>query len=189
MSAGALIDKIADDARRAAEAIERDALDAVASVTARSRMRAEQLEVEARLQAKREAAVIVERARSQARLLRRNAVLTGRWRAIEAVVQRATSLLTSDADYRQVLVELARRHLGSGGSVHFSDRDTPAMRELLGPRVGASVAISGGLVVRNRGQQLDYSIDVLLAVARQRLSADLARILSGDDGGSESICR
>jgi vacuolar-type H+-ATPase subunit E/Vma4 len=189
MSAGALVDKIAAEARRAVDAIGREAADAVASVAARSRERAEQLEVDARLRTDRESAAILERARSQARLLRRNAITAARWRAIDAVVQQATQLLTSAADYQQTLVALARRYAGEGGSVHFSDRDTPAMRELLGVRVGTSIAISGGLLIRNRSRQLDYSVDVLLSVARRHLSADLARILSDGDDVSVSTSR
>lgn len=189
MSAGALVDKIAADARRTADAISREAADAVASVAARSRDRAEQLEADARLRTEHEAAAILERARSQARLLRRNAIMAARWQAIDAVVQQAVQLLTSADDYRQTLVALAGRYAGDGGSVHFSDRDTPAMRELLGARVGTSVAIAGGLVIRNRSRQLDYSVDVLLAVARRHLSADLARVLLGGEDVSVSTSR
>lgn len=182
MGIGRLTEKIAADARQQAEEVLAKARARVAEIRANAARTVAQLETSARESVENETRAILERARSQARLRRRNLLLAAQWRVIDRVLARAREAVLADPRYSESIARLVDRYRSDGWSVLLSERDARRYGEEQG--VGQA-PISGGAVLRRHRVEIDLSLDSLLARVREEMVGELARILfpQGNPGG------
>jgi len=102
-------------------------------------------------------------------------LLAAQWRAVDAVLDAAGKAVVGDSGYRELLTAMVRRHGGEGWSVRLSAQDTSRFGAELG--AGEPAAISGGAVFRSGRQDVNLSLEGVLAGLREDLVSELAGIL------------
>jgi vacuolar-type H+-ATPase subunit E/Vma4 len=177
MGTNELVEKILADgrARAAAVAAERDR--AVAETQKRSAAAVAAIESDCSERSRRDCDAILERARSQARLLRRNAVLAARWQVLDRVVERAQEKVLADPGYADSIAKLVKRHAGPESVASLSQADSRSFGPRLGVKLGEPSAIAGGAIIRTGKEELNFSLSEALSGLRDEHTRDLSQIL------------
>ena len=177
MGTNELVEKILADgkARVAAIAAERDR--AVADTRKRSAAEVAVIESDSAERSRRDCDAILERARSQARLHHRNAVLAARWQVLDRAVGRALEKVLADPGYADSIVRLVKQHAGPESVASLSEADTRSFGKNLGTMVGEPLPIAGGVMIRTGKEELNFSLAEALSALRDELARDLSQIL------------
>jgi vacuolar-type H+-ATPase subunit E/Vma4 len=177
MGTSELVEKILAEGkvRVAAIAAERDR--AVAETRKRSAAEVAVIESDCAERSRRDSDAILERARSQARLQRRNAVLAARWQVLDRAVGRAQERVLADAGYADSIVRLVKQHAGPESVASLSELDTRSFGTRLGVKVGEPLSIPGGVMIRTGKEELNFSLAEALSALRDELARDLSQIL------------
>jgi len=177
MGTNELVEKILADgkARVAAIAAERDR--AVADTRKRSAAEIAVIESDCAERSRRDCDAILERARSQARLQRRNAVLAARWQVLDRAVGRAQKKVLADPGYADSVVTLVKQHAGPESVASLSDADARSFGTRLGTKVGEPLPMAGGVMIRTGKEELNFSLAEALSALRDELARDLSQIL------------
>jgi vacuolar-type H+-ATPase subunit E/Vma4 len=172
-----LLAKIRSDGRDRAAVVERERDLAVAEIRTRLAGETAQVEAESRSRTERETSVLLERARSRARLAARNAVLAARWGVLDKAIALARQRVVADPAYPDMVVALVKKHARPGAEVRLSAADTKRFGSRLPVRVGEPAAIDGGAVIRSGKEEMNFSLVDSLASIREALAAELAQVL------------
>jgi vacuolar-type H+-ATPase subunit E/Vma4 len=173
-----LIARIRQEGRQRVAEIDAERDRAVEELRGRSAREIEALEHSAVERTQREAAQVVERARSEARLSRRNARLTARWRSIERVVDDAVARLKGEAGYGELLAALVRQHAPAGSTVVAAAADVAGLRSA-GVKVEPG-SMNAGAVISVGKRDLNFSIEAVSGEVREAMVSDIARVLFSD---------
>jgi len=179
MGTSELVEKILADgkARVAAIAAERDR--AVAETQKRSAAEVAVIESDCAERSRRDGDAVLERARSQARLLRRNAVLAARWQVLDRAVERAQEKVLKDPGYAGSIARLVKQHGRPESVASLSEADTRLFGPHLGVKLGQPAAIAGGVIIRTGKEELNFSLSEALSGLRDDHTRDLSQILFG----------
>jgi vacuolar-type H+-ATPase subunit E/Vma4 len=177
MGTNELVEKILTDGKERAAAIATDRDKAVAETRKRSADEVAGIETDFAERSKRECEAILERARSRARLEKRNAVLAARWQVLDHAVQRAQEKVLADSGYADFIVDLVKKHTRPGSVVSLSEADTRSFGPRLDMKVGDPLPLAGGMMIRTGKVGLNFSLDVALSELRDELARDLSNIL------------
>jgi V/A-type H+-transporting ATPase subunit E len=177
MGKAELVDKILGDGRDRAAQVDAERDRAVAAIRARLADEVRRLEAESAERVRRDTGVILERARSSARIKRRNALLQARWQVLDQVIEQAGAKLLTDPGYPELVAGLVRRHAVQNAEVHLSEADTRRFGRELGFKVGAPVPIDGGAVIKTGRQELNFALADALSSVREDLAAELSASL------------
>jgi vacuolar-type H+-ATPase subunit E/Vma4 len=177
MGTNELVEKILADgkARVSAIAAERDR--AVAETLKRSAAEVAVIESDCAERSRRDCDAIIERARSQERLQRRNAVLAARWQVLDRAVRRAQEKVLADPGYADSIAGLVKRHARPESVASLSEADTRSFGKKLGTTVGEPSPIAGGVMIRTGKEELNFSLAEALSALRDDLARDLSQIL------------
>ena len=177
MGTSELVEKILADGRGrvAAVAAERDRT--VAEIRDRAAGEVAAIESDCEERSRRDCGAIVERARSQARLGRRNAVLAARWRVLDLVVRRAQEKVLAGPGYADAVLELVKKYARSDSVVRLSPADSQSLGVRLGKALGEPAPIAGGVLIRTGKEELNFSLAEALSGLRDELARDLSRML------------
>jgi len=177
MGTNELVEKILADgkARAATIAAERDK--AVAETRKRSAAEIATIESDSAERSKRECEAVLERARSRARMEKRNAVLAARWQVLDHAVQRAQEKVLADSGYADFMVKLVKEHARPGSVVSLSEADTRSFGARLDTKVGDPLPLAGGMMIRTGKVGLNFSLSLALSELRDELARDLSQIL------------
>ena len=180
MGTNELVEKILVDgkARVAAIAAERDW--AVAETRKRSAAEVAAIESDCAERSRRDCDAIIERARSQARLQRRNAVLAARWQVLDRAVGRAQQTVLAGPGYADSIVRLVKRYARPDSVASLSEADARSFGARLETKVGEPAPITGGVLIRTGKEELNFSLGEALQGLRDDLARDLSRILFAD---------
>lgn len=176
MDAEKLTGRIAADARQRVQELTADAASRASEIARRAEEEVARLEAENRERIARDSGMVMERARSQARLDAGKALLAARWQVIDAIIERAARAVLADAEYHELVAGLVKRHATAGSVVRMSADDTRRLGRKPAARLGEPAAIRGGILVRQGRTELDLSLDALLAAVREELATELARM-------------
>jgi len=170
-----LLAKIRSDALKRVEETRAERDERVAAVRRQAEEETARLEQESREKTGREAGMILERARSRARLERRKMLLAAKWEVIERVFEAAKGRVRKDPEYAGLLKGIVERHAGGDSEVRVSNED----RNLLGgvKNLGEPVDIAAGVIVVQGRKSLDFSVGEALAAIRTELAPELSRDL------------
>lgn len=177
MGSTELLEKIFADARAKVAAIQEEKERRLAEVEERTKSVIEKLKRESAELVNQRVRQMIERARGQAKLERRKIVLEAKWQAIDRVFSEAKKAILSSPDYPQIVAQLANRYANSDASIHLSAEDTKRWNPRVGIKLGEPAPITGGLIVRSGRMTIDLSLDTVLMVIREELSAELAAVL------------
>ncbi len=177
-----LVAKILSDAQARAAAVRAEYEQRRAEVESRTRAELERLEAEAGERLKRETGMILERARSTARLRHRARILAAKWAVLDRVQEAACQQIVNAAWYPELVKGIIRRHAGEGDEVRLSAADTSRLGKSLPPgvRLGEPADIKGGAVIRHGREELDFALDDAIAALRDRSVTELSKVLFGD---------
>lgn len=177
MGTNELVEKILADgkARVAVIAAERDRT--VAETRKRSAAEVAVIESDCADRSRRDRDAIIERARSQARLQLRNAVLAARWRVLDRAVARAQEKVLADPGYADSIVRLVKQHAGPESVASLSEADTRSFGKKLGTTVGEPSPIAGGVMIRTGKEELNFSLAEALVGLRDEHARDLSQVL------------
>jgi len=180
MGTNELVQKILADGkvRAAAIAAERDR--AVADNRARAAAEVAAIESDYTERSRRDGGAIIERARSQARLQRRNTVLAARWQVLDIAVRRAQDKFLADAGYADLMLRLVEKHARPDSVVRMSPADSRAFGARLGKTLGEPAPITGGMLIRTGREELNFSLAEALSALRDELARELSKILFPD---------
>jgi vacuolar-type H+-ATPase subunit E/Vma4 len=179
MGTNELVEKILADgkSRVAAIAAERDR--AVAEARKRSAAEVAVIESDCAERSRRECDAIIERARSQARLQRRNAVLAGRWQVLDRAVGLAQEKVLTDSGYADSVIGLVKKNAGPDSVARLSEADARSFGARLGTKLGEPLPIAGGVMIRTGKEELNFSLSEALVGLRDEHTRDLSQILFG----------
>ncbi len=180
MSRETLLEKVRADGRARVEAVEAKLKQALADIDARRESEVARLEAEFSERTERETRLILERARSKARMERRKALLAARWDAVERVFELAREKAVAGAEYPRLMKGIVRRHGGEGVAVRLSARDREAIGRDIGASLGETAPIAGGVLIQAGRRVLDFSLDESLAAIRDELASELVDLLYPD---------
>ena len=177
MGTNELVEKILNDgkARVAVIAAERDR--AVAETRKRSTAEVAVIESDCAERSRRDCDAIIERARSQARLQLRNAVLAARWQVLDRAVGRAQERVLADPGYADSIAGLVKQYAGPESVASLSENDTRKFGTRLETKVGEPASIAGGVMIRTGKEELSFSLGEALSALRDELARDLSQIL------------
>ena len=177
MGTNELVEKILADgkARVTAIAVERDR--AVEELQQRSAAEVAAIESDSAERSKRECEAVLERARSRARMEKRNAVLAARWQVLDGAVRRAEEKILADAGYADFVIGLVKKNARTESVAALSEADTRAFGARVGTKLGEPVSISGGVVIRSGKEELNLALDEALTSLRDELARDLSQLL------------
>jgi len=177
MGKSELVEKILADARTRAACIDAERTRKVAEVEARAEAERNALAAENAERIRRETEIILERARSTARLQKRSAVLTARWQVLDRVIEAAKQRLLADSRYAGMVAGLVKKYAKPGAVVRLSPADTETFGSKLPVAPGKPASIIGGVIIVNGREELNFSLDDSLALVKQELAAELSRVL------------
>jgi vacuolar-type H+-ATPase subunit E/Vma4 len=180
MGTNELVEKILADGKQRVAAIAAERDRAVAETRKRSAAEVAVIESDCAERSRRDCDAILERARSQARLQRRNAVLAARWQVLDRAVGRAQEKVLADHGYADSIVRLVKQHAGPESVASLSEADTRSFGMSLGTKVGEPLPIPGGVMIRTGKEELNFSLAEALSALRDELARDLSRMLFPD---------
>jgi len=177
MGTNELVQKILADgsAKVAAIGAERDK--AVAEIQKRSASEVAAVESDWEGRSKRDCEAVLERARSRARMEKRNAVLAARWQVLDRAVKRAEEKVLADPRYADFVAAIVKKHARPESVVSLSEADTSAFGNRLGVKLGEPVPISGGVMIRSGKEELNFALGEAMTSLRDELARDLSQIL------------
>jgi vacuolar-type H+-ATPase subunit E/Vma4 len=175
MGAGELLEKIRLDGRERVAAVEAERVREVEEITRHRDAELGALEREFGERTSHLVMRIGERARSQARLERRKALLAAQWQVVDRVLGRARAMLLDDPDYPGLLKQLAAQHVGA--VVRLSKTDTERFGRDFKDRLGEPADVAGGLLVVQGRQVTDLSLDEVFVESRGDLALAIVREL------------
>jgi vacuolar-type H+-ATPase subunit E/Vma4 len=177
MGTNELVEKILADgkARVAAVAAERDK--AVAETQKRSAAEVAAIESDSAERSSRECEAVLERARSRARMEKRNAVLAARWLVLDHAVKRAEEKVLADHGYADFVIGVVKRNARTESVASLSEADTRAFGARFGTKLGEPVPMRGGVLVQTGKVEMNFSLDVALSELRDELARDLSQLL------------
>jgi vacuolar-type H+-ATPase subunit E/Vma4 len=170
-----LLARIEAEGRDRIAAIDAERDRSVAEIRERASKEVSELERSAAARSRHESEQILERTRSEVRLMERNARLSARWRVIERVMQDAVTHFRSDAGYAERLTALVRRHATTGGTVTAAEPDVPLLAKA-GIKAKAGQFTAGAVIATDRGA-LNFSVEALSAEVRESVVGDIAAVL------------
>jgi vacuolar-type H+-ATPase subunit E/Vma4 len=177
MGTNELVEKILADGKQRAAAIAAERDRAISETRKRSAAEVATIESDSAERSRRDCDAILERARSRARLEKRNAVLAARWQVLDRAVRRAEEKVLADPGYADFMIKLIKEHARTGSVASLSEADTRSFGARLGTKLGDPLAIAGGMMLRTGKVGLNFSLDVALLELRDELARDLSQIL------------
>jgi vacuolar-type H+-ATPase subunit E/Vma4 len=177
MGSEQLLGRIRSDGRDKVARVEAERDREVTGIRERFASEVKELEREFGERIERETRQELERAKSRARLDARKELLRARWQVIGEVFDRAGKQVLDDKEYPRLLEQLVGRFATGDARVRFSARDQERLGKKLGVKTGDSADISGGLVVEQGRQFLDFSVGESLGAIRDELAPKLAQQL------------
>lgn len=177
MGASELLERIRKDGRDRAAVIRSEKEAALAEIHARLTNELERIAAEARARAALEAARIVERTRGRAGLTVRNAKLAARWQALHDVVATAERRVVDDGSYGELIAGLVQKYARPDSEVRLSEADTRRFGGRLSVKPAVPVAISGGVLIRNDRQELNFVLRDALVAESEAQASELSRLL------------
>ena len=177
MGTNELVERILTDgqARVTAIAAERDR--AIAETRKRSAAEVAVIESDSAERSRRDCDAILERARSRARLEKRNAVLAARWQVLDRAVQRTQEKVLTGSGYADSMIKLVKEHARPGSVASLSEADTRSFGARLGTKLGDPLPLAGGMVLRTGKEELNFSLSLALSELRDELARDLSQVL------------
>jgi vacuolar-type H+-ATPase subunit E/Vma4 len=179
MGRSELVAKILSDGQARAAAIRAESARRRTEIESRTQAELDRLQAEAGEKTRHEAGMILERARSAARLARRNRLLAAKWTVLEQVAETARQRLLAAAWYPELVRGIIRRYATDGAEVRLSAADTENLGSGLPPgvRLGEPAPIDGGAIVRVGREELNFALGDRLTSVRDQLISDLSRTL------------
>lgn len=177
MGTSELVEKILADGKQRVAAIAAERDRAIAETRKRSAAEVTVIESDSAERSRRECDAILERARSRARLEKRNAVLAARWQMLDRAAQRAQEKIVADHGYADSIIRLVKKHARPESVASLSEPDTRSFGAKLGTKLGEPLSITGGVMIRTGKVGLNFSLDVALLELRDELARDLSQIL------------
>jgi len=172
-----LIDKILGDAHEKVAAIDAEREKEVKEIEERLKQTEERLTREQKERIEKWVGVILENARSRARLEAKKILLEAKWRVIEKVCEKARDAIVKSPEYRAILKRLIEKYAGPDATIHLSENDKARFGSQLGAKLGEPVPIAGGLIIRQGKEEIDLSLDSILNLVKEELITDLSQIL------------
>lgn len=177
MGTNELVEKILADGKQRAAAIAAERDRAVAEMRKRSAAEVAAIESEAGERSRRDCDAILERARSRARLEKRNAVLAARWQVLDRAVGRSQEKVLADAGYPDFVIGVVKKHARPGSVASLSEADGRSFGARLDAKLGEPVLIAGGVMIRTGKEELNFSLGEALSELRDELARDLSQVL------------
>ena len=177
MGTNELVEKILADGKQRAAAIAAERDRAVAETRKRSAAEVAAIESDSAERSRRDCDAILERARSRARLEKRNAVLAARWQVLDRAVQRAQEKVLADPGYADSMIRLVEKHARPGSVASLSEADTQSFGARLGTKLGDPLPLAGGVMLRTGKEELNFSLSLALSELRDELARDSSQIL------------
>ncbi|MEO0019347.1 MAG: V-type ATP synthase subunit E [candidate division WOR-3 bacterium] len=172
-----LVDKILADARERVAAIDAEREKEIKEIEERLKQTEERLIREQRERVEKRVGVILENAKSKARLEAKKILLEAKWRVIEKICERARDAILKNPEYVAILKRLLEKYAGADATVHLSENDRARFGSQLGTKLGEPVPISGGAIIRKGKEEIDLSLDSILNLAKEELITELAQTL------------
>jgi V/A-type H+-transporting ATPase subunit E len=179
MGTNELVEKILSDGRAKVTAIAAERDKAVAEVQKRSDSEAAAVESDCTERSKRDCEAVLERARSRARMEKRNAVLAARWQVLDRAVKRAEEKLLTSPGYADFVTAIVKKYARPESVASLSEADTRAFGARVGAKLGEPAAISGGVMIRTGKEELNFALGEALLSLRDELARELSQILFG----------
>lgn len=180
MGTNELVEKILADGKERVAAIAAERDKAVAETQKRSAAEVAAIESDSAERSKRECEAVLERARSRARMEKRNAVLAARWLVLDHAVKRAEEKVLADHGYADFVIGVVKRNARPESVASLSEADTRAFGARIGTKLGEPAPISGGVMIRSGKQELNFALGEALTSFRDELARDLSSILFPD---------
>jgi vacuolar-type H+-ATPase subunit E/Vma4 len=177
MGTNELVEKILADGKQRVAAIAAERDRAVAETQKRSASEVAAIESDSAERSKRECEAVLERARSRARMEKRNAVLAARWQVLDRAVKRAQDRVLADPGYADFIVTLVKKYARPDSVTSLSEADSRSLGTRLGMKLGEPLPIAGGAMIRTGKEELNFSLGEALPALRDELARDLSQIL------------
>ncbi len=177
MAKSKLLDKVRADAQASLQDIEANKVIELRRIEQALADQIAKLEREYQLLIERETALILERARSRARLEQRNMLLAAKWRMIDRVLVQAVERFVADKDYPELVLSVVKRFADKESVVTLSKKDAVRFHFDSGVKVGEPADIAGGVVIVRGKTVLDFSVDRILEKVRSKLAQELDKIM------------
>jgi vacuolar-type H+-ATPase subunit E/Vma4 len=180
MGTSELVEKILADGRAKVAAVTAERDKAVARTQQHAAAEVAAIESNCADRSRRDCDAVLERARSRARLEKRNATLAARWQVLDRAVSRAQEKVLADPGYADTLSRLARKNVRPDSVVSLSQADAGSFGPRLGVKLGEPAAITGGVIIRTGKEELRFSLGEALQALRDDLARDLSQTLFGE---------
>ncbi len=177
MGTNELVEKILADGRTKVAAVVAERDKAVAEVRSRADAEVAAIESDCAERSKQGREVVLERARSRARMEKRNAVLAARWQVLDRAVKRAEQKLLGDPGYADLVTGIVKKYARPESVVSLSATDTRAFGARVGAKLGEPSPISGGVMIRTGKEEMNFALGEALLSLREDLARDLSRTL------------
>lgn len=177
MGTNELVEKILADGKARAGAIAAERDKAIAETQKRVAAVVAAIESDCVERTRRERDAILERARSRARMEKRNAVLAARWQTLDRAVKRAEEQLLGDPGYVGLVTGIVKKYARPESAVSLSEADTRAFGARIGVKLGEPATISGGVVIRSGKEEMSFALGEALIALRDELARDLSQVL------------
>ncbi|MBN2465400.1 V-type ATP synthase subunit E [candidate division WOR-3 bacterium] len=179
MGTNELVEKILADGRTKVAAIGEERDKAIAETQKRAAAEVAAIETEYAEQTRRACDAILERARSRARMEKRNAVLAARWQTLDRAVKRAEEKLLGDPGYADFVTGIVKTYARPESVASLSEADTRAFGARVAVKLGEPASISGGVMIRTGKEEMNFALGEALLSLRDELARDLSQILFG----------
>lgn len=177
MGTNELVEKILADGKARVAAIGEERDGAVAQTQERAAAEVAAAESDCAEQTRIACDAVIERARSRARIEKRNAVLAARWQTLDRVVKRAEEKVLGDPGYAGFVARVVKKYARPDSVVSLSEADTRAFGARVGAKLGEPVPISGGVMIRSGKEELNFALGEALLSLRDDLARDLSQTL------------
>ena len=177
MGTNELVEKILADGKARVAAIGEERDRAVAETQERAAAEVAAVEADCAEQTRIAYDAVIERARSRARIEKRNAVLAARWQTLDRVVKRAEEKVLGDPGYADFVTRVVKKYARPDSVVSLSEADTRAFGARVGAKLGEPVPISGGVMIRSGKEELNFALGEALLSLRDDLARDLSQTL------------
>ncbi|MBN2378321.1 hypothetical protein JXM67_00760 [candidate division WOR-3 bacterium] len=178
MSSNKVSAKIISDARARVSEIEADYIKRKAKLSKESKEHEALYRKETAKLAAEEAERIQREILSEARLGARRQVLAVRHELIKQAIDEASSKFTKSRQYAAILERIVKEQ-GKGAQVLLSSSDKKRFRTSSWAKGAKEAFIKGGVILRRKGFDLNFSLDAAFEIMGEGLMLELAEILFG----------
>jgi len=120
---------------------------------------------------------------AEARLAARREVLAAKHELITQTLQKAAQKFTKSKTYPALLARIVKEQ-GKGAAVLLSASDHKRFKNSAWAKKAQVAPIAGGVILRTKGQDLNFSLDAAFESLGEQLSLEIAELLFPDTGSA-----